>query len=99
MEIDQITSSIVFTTFSDPNDSDNSDTEIILSMQTIFRIDEIEEIEGALWKVTLSSVADQDEQLQSIHGKLREQVKTLSGLPAFGDLLFQLKRFDEAYEL
>jgi tetratricopeptide (TPR) repeat protein len=78
-----------------------TEEEILFSMHTIFRIDEVNKIDNnsSLYQVDLKLTADDDQQLRTLTERIREEVDDETGWERLGRLLLTLSQFDKAEEL
>ncbi len=95
IEIDPSISSTPFallntiTNFSDEN-------EILFSMHTVFRIGEMQHIEGRLWQIDLILTNDNDQQLKLLTDYLRNETKGTTWQHRLGNLMFKIGEFEKA---
>ncbi|CAF0860430.1 unnamed protein product [Didymodactylos carnosus] len=73
--------------------------EILFSMNTIFRIGDIEEIKDRLWNVKLILTNDNDEQLKRITDSLRKEIGEGTGWHRLGYLMIMLDEIDKAEKI
>jgi hypothetical protein len=79
-----------------------SENEILFSMHTVFRIGEIQQIDGndRLWLVKLTLTNDNDSQLTALTEHMRQETKCdHSGWHRLGMLLVRLAEFDKDEQL
>jgi tetratricopeptide (TPR) repeat protein len=79
----------------------NTEKEILFSMHTVFRINEIKLIDtsSTLYQVDLTLTADDDQQLRALSERIRQEVVGETGWKRLGQLLIKLSHFDKAEEL
>jgi tetratricopeptide (TPR) repeat protein len=78
-----------------------TEEEILFSMHTVFRIDEITKMDknNPLYQVELKLTADDDEQLRTLTERIRMETPGETGWKRLGQLLVKLNQFDKAEEL
>ncbi|CAF3509948.1 unnamed protein product [Rotaria sp. Silwood1] len=76
-----------------------NEEEILFSMHTIFRIGQIKQIEGRLWRVELALTSDDDEELKRLTDHMRTETRELSGWDRLGEVLIQMGNVDKAEEV
>ncbi|CAF3372033.1 unnamed protein product [Rotaria sp. Silwood2] len=81
MIIDSAVSSAPFAQAGKVSCYDDIEQKILFSMSTVFRIDEIEQIDSnnRLWQVKLTLIADNDPQLTTLITRLREDIQGTTG--------------------
>lgn len=102
MKIDPAIYSTPFALVSDVSFYKASEQEILFSMHTIFRIGKISQIEpdnNRLWEVELTITNDNDQQLNELTQRLREDIQGAEGWYCLGQLLLKIGRLDRAKEL
>jgi tetratricopeptide (TPR) repeat protein len=73
--------------------------EILFSMHTVFRIDDIKPSKtDRLWFVYLTLTSNNDQQLNRLSERLREEIKGSSALYRLGALMIKLGEFKKAQE-
>lgn len=75
--------------------------EILLSMHSVFRIVNIEQVEGhhLLCRVHLRLTSDDDQQLRTLTNRRREEIPGETGWKRLGLLLAKIGQFDKVEEL
>jgi len=75
--------------------------EILFSMHTVFRINEINQIDNnrSLYQVDLTLTADDDQQLRTLTESIRKEIVGVTGWRRLGNLLLTIGQFDKAEEL
>lgn len=75
--------------------------EILFSMHTVFRIEEISQLENhdQLYHVKLKLTSDNDQQLSILTERLQMEVEGSTGWGRLGQLLFKLGQYDKAQDL
>jgi tetratricopeptide (TPR) repeat protein len=75
--------------------------EILFSMHTVFRVDEISKIDNtnSLYQVNLKLTADDDQDLRILTNRIQREVASETGWQQLGLLLIKLSQFDKAEEL
>jgi tetratricopeptide (TPR) repeat protein len=74
--------------------------EILFSMQSIFRIGNINETNNnRLWRVHLTMTSDSDQQLNKLIERMREEIQGPSALYRLGALMIKLGEFVKAEEI
>jgi hypothetical protein len=78
-----------------------TEEEILFSMHTVFRINEINKIDNnnSLYQVDLKFTADDDQQLYTLTECIRNEVGAATGWERLGHLLLKISQFDKAEEL
>jgi tetratricopeptide (TPR) repeat protein len=78
-----------------------TEEEILFSMHTVFRIDEINKIDNndSLYQVDLKLTPDDDQQLRTLTEHIREEIVGATGWQRLGQLLIKIGHFDKAEEL
>jgi tetratricopeptide (TPR) repeat protein len=79
----------------------STEHEILFSMHTVFRIGNMEQIDGSdrLWVVHLTLTSDTDPQLNALTARLREETKQYTRRNQLGILLIDLGKLTEAQEV
>jgi tetratricopeptide (TPR) repeat protein len=98
MKVDSTLKSIPFASLDNISSFDD-EHEILFSMHTVFRIDEIESDENGLWKVKLTLTKDDDQQLRQLTDRIREETQGSTGWHQLGQLLIKMANFDKAEEI
>src|SRR4051812_9347753 len=72
--------------------------EILFSMHSVFRIDQVKQIENndRLWQVDLTLASDHDPQLHALTECMQEEVKDSTGWHRFGKLMIKLGQSNKA---
>jgi hypothetical protein len=76
--------------------------ELLFSMHTIFRIDEIKQIDDddeRLWQVELSLMANDDQQLHALTERIRKDTSGSTGWHRLGDFLVKLTECHKAEQV
>ncbi|UJR06811.1 hypothetical protein I4U23_011098 [Adineta vaga] len=73
-----------------------SESEILFSMHTIFRIHKLKQIEQRLWEVKLILTRDDDEQLKQLADYTRKSIEGGSKWEQLGYLMTQMTEFEQA---
>ncbi|CAF0845836.1 unnamed protein product [Adineta steineri] len=73
--------------------------EILFSMNTVFRIDDMQFIDNRLWKVYLTLTSDTDEQLQRVIGSFRQELGVGTGQQQLAHLMMKLDKNDIAEKI
>ncbi|CAF0745754.1 unnamed protein product [Adineta ricciae] len=73
--------------------------EILFSMHTVFRINEITEIDDRLWEVNLILTNDDDPELKRLTDYLRNEIGVVGGWNQMGMLMCRMGKFDKAIEI
>jgi tetratricopeptide (TPR) repeat protein len=78
-----------------------TEEEILFSMHTVFRIDNMMQIEGdqRLWHIDLVQSNDNDPQLNNLTRRIREEIRGKTEWDQMGKLLIKLGQFNKADEL
>ncbi|CAF1014007.1 unnamed protein product [Rotaria sp. Silwood1] len=101
MTIDPAVSSTLFALLDKVSYYEDTEQEILFAMNTVFRIGDIEQIDGnnRLWQVKLTLTADHDPQLSTLITRLREEAQGTTGWQRLCRLLIKLGENDRAEEL
>ncbi|CAF1619006.1 unnamed protein product [Adineta ricciae] len=75
------------------------ENEILFSMHTVFRINEINEIGDRLYQVELTLTNDNDPELKVLTDCLRMEIGTMNGWHRLGALMQTMGRYDKALEI
>lgn len=70
--------------------------EVLFSINTIFRINNIELLENRLWKIRLTLVGRNDDQLKPLMDKMKQEMQGKTGLLKLGHLMFKMDQFEKA---
>ncbi|CAF3913600.1 unnamed protein product [Rotaria sp. Silwood1] len=75
--------------------------EILFSMHSIFRIQQIEQIDNnpRLWQVDIILTSDNDPQLHDVTNSIREETTGSTGWDRLGKLMIKVGQFNQAEEL
>jgi tetratricopeptide (TPR) repeat protein len=79
-----------------------TEEEILFSMHSVFRIGQVEQIDGndRLWQVDLTLTGDNDPQLHALTTSMREETSSsYKGWHRLGKLMIKLGQFNKAEEL
>lgn len=100
MAIDPTISSIPFAALNAVSHF-TTENEILFSTHTVFRIDEIKNMDESnrLWQVELTITRDHDEQLGALTARMREDISSESRPHQLAQLLIKLGEFDKAKQL
>ena len=99
IDIDQTISSTPFARLQKKDSQFDSEEEILFSMHTIFRIDEVAEINDRLRYVQLKLTSDQDQELLCLTKKIRAEIRGNSAWYRLSHLLGKMANFTEATEV
>lgn len=101
MTIDPAISSAPFASLNEVSYFAAAEQEILFSMNTVFRVNHIEKINGndRLWEVSLSLTADNDPKLRDVLTRLREDTQGVTGWQRLARLLMRLGHQEEAGEI
>jgi tetratricopeptide (TPR) repeat protein len=99
MDIDGTISSAPFAELEGNDSYFSSEGEILFSMHTIFRIDEVTEIGDRLWYVQLKLTSDQDKELLCLSKKIRAEIRGSSAWYRLSHLLGKMGKFNEATDV
>ena len=102
MEIDPSVTCTPFTSVQEVSHFGNSEKEILFSMNTVFRIGETMKTAQGFWQVRLILTSDNDEQLNILTEKMREETLTTTGWFRLGHLMIimgQLNKAEEIYQI
>ncbi|UJR19101.1 hypothetical protein I4U23_022232 [Adineta vaga] len=99
MDIDGIVSTTPFAELEDKDSRFTTEKEVLFSMHTIFRIDEITEITDGLWYVQLKLTNDQDKELLCLNEKIRREIRGNSPRYRLSHLLGKMGKFNDATDV
>ena len=101
MSIDRAVATSPFALLNNVSYYSDIEQEILFSMNTLFRIDQIEEIDAThrIWQVQLILTADTDPQLSALSTRLREETQGVSGWQRLALLLIKLGQNVKAEQL
>ncbi len=94
-----IDSSSPFTSLDKISYSSNTEKGILFSMHTIFRINEIKQLDDRLWQVDLTLTNDNDKELTQITNYIRQNARAETGIQRIAKLMLVLGKFDKAKEI
>jgi tetratricopeptide (TPR) repeat protein len=77
----------------------HTEKEILFSMHTIFRINEIKQFEDRLWQVDLTLTNDNDKELIQLTSYIRQNARTETGIQRIAKLMLVLGKLDKAKEI
>ncbi|UJR09932.1 hypothetical protein I4U23_014154 [Adineta vaga] len=92
MEIDQINS--IFASLNKLNYDSESENEILLTTQTVFRIHHVDQIENGLWEIQLRLTMDEMEQFLDIENLIQNEKKGNNGPEQLSALMSVLNEFE-----
>jgi tetratricopeptide (TPR) repeat protein len=98
IEIDPSISTTSYT-FLDGESQFEDEKEVLFSMHTIFRINEINPIEDRLWEVKLALTSDNDPELKHLTDCMRHEIGGVDGWFSMGTLMQKMGKFDKALEV
>ena len=101
MHIDPNASSTPFASLKDVSYYKDTEEEILFSMNTVFRIGDIEALDDTkqLWQVKLTLTADNDPQLDALMARLREETRGMTGWQRLALLLTKVGETSKAEEI
>ncbi|CAF3005549.1 unnamed protein product [Rotaria sp. Silwood2] len=99
IRIDSAVTSVPFASVNDTSYFESAEDEIILSMHTIFRIDDVKFLADRLWEVQLSSTSDNDQQLKHLTQTIEKEIQGGIGWHRLGRLLIRLAKYEQAEEI
>ncbi len=99
MTINPSLSSTPFASIESISQYGDSEKEVLFSMHTIFRIDEMEQIQDRLWRIDLILTDDDDQELRNLTEYVRLEIETGSGWQTMGQLMTKMGEFDKAIEI
>ena len=76
-----------------------TENEVLFSMNTIFRIGDVRNIEDRLFEINLTSTNDDDPQLHNLMDHIREEIGGGTGWHRLGHMMIRLGEFDKAEEV
>ncbi|CAF4449651.1 unnamed protein product [Rotaria sp. Silwood2] len=94
--IDPVSTSIPFIALNNLSYLSSNDGDILLSMNTIFRIDNIEKIHDYLYEINLYPATKKDEEIKNLVECIQDSVDGPSGWYRLGKLLMDMKKYDIA---
>ena len=77
----------------------NEEEEVLMSMHSVFRIDDLEQIEDRLWQIKLSLTSDNDPLLTQLTEYLREEIGGEMPLYRMSCLMMKMGHYDKAQEI
>lgn len=100
MEINLLASSVRYVNITKLKDDRLfKEQEILFSIQTIFRIGEMKQIDEYSWEVNLTLTDDIDSELQQLTDFMRDQLNDIDGWYRMAFLMIQMGKFDDANEI
>lgn len=96
IDIDPAKSSIPFIALNNLSYLSSANGEILLSMNTIFRIDQIERVVDRLYEITLSPASKKDEQIQNLVQCMQEITHGLTGWFKLSKILMEVNEYNQA---
>ena len=99
MKIEPTLQSTVFALLNNVSYYSDSENEVLFSMHTVFRIENIEQINDVLWRVKLVLTNDEDPALKRLGERIHEETSGSTGWSSLGKLLIQVGHFNEAQEV
>ncbi|CAF1516321.1 unnamed protein product [Adineta ricciae] len=101
MTVDPAVSSAPFALVNDVSYYKDTEQEILFSMNTIFRISQIEQIDGndRLWEVKLILTADNDPGLSNLLERIRDETQGATGWLRLCRLLMKLNQTEKAEQV
>ena len=100
LDIDPSISSIPFAFISDAGCFQN-DNEVLFSMNSVFRIQKVKQMEehDRLFEVYLTSVSDEDQKLNVLERVIHKEIEGAKGWHSLGKLALYLGQYDDAEEI
>ncbi|CAF5001735.1 unnamed protein product, partial [Rotaria sp. Silwood1] len=85
----------------DEYSASESEKEILFSMHTVFRVDDIKQAvsNNRLWEVQLSLTGDNDPQLAALTQRIKGELCGSTGWHRLGDLMLKVGHYNQAEEL
>ena len=77
----------------------SAEKEYLWSMNAIFRIGGITEVEKDLWQVSLMITSDDDPQLRQLTEYMKKEAGTLSGMERLGNLMIDMGEWSKAKDI
>lgn len=99
MHVDATISSASFAELQSTDSYNSCEQEVLFSMHTIFRIDEVKKIDDRLWHVKLKLTSDRDEDLVSLGKRLRTEIEGGHAWYRLSRLLLKIGKFTEATDV
>jgi Tfp pilus assembly protein PilF len=101
MKINPSVSATPFANVGDVGYCQEQEAEILFSMHSVFRIGQVKQIDknDRLWQVDLTLTGDNDPQLHTLTGWMREEMNESTGWLRLGKLMIKLGQFNKAEEL
>ncbi|CAF4072197.1 unnamed protein product, partial [Adineta steineri] len=101
MSIDPSIKSTPFACITELSYFETQEEEILFSMHTVFRVNEIKQMDNKneLYQVELELTSDDDQQLRSLTDRIREEASGGTGWQRLGNLLLKSGQFNKAEEL
>lgn len=75
---------------------DEYEKEILFSMHTVFRIDDVQQKDARLWKVYLTLTSDYDQKLNQVADYIRHEIKGKTGWHRLASLLTKMGGYDKS---
>jgi tetratricopeptide (TPR) repeat protein len=98
MQVDRTMSSTPFAPLKNISYYSESEMEILFSMHTVFRIDEVEQIEDRLWQVNLVLTSDTDQQLKCLGDCMRNELGGKTGWHRMLQLMCKMGKLEMCME-
>lgn len=97
MTIDPSISSVPFAALDGIGYSTDGNEQILLSMHTVFRIDELYQIDDRLWQINLTLTSDDhDERLKKLNNHIRKDTRGRKGWLRLGKLILKMDELNKA---
>jgi tetratricopeptide (TPR) repeat protein len=77
----------------------SAEKETLFSMHTVFRIDQVTELDGGYWQVEMSLTDENDPVLQQLSECIRQETQGSTGWSRLGQLLVHMGHFNEAHHV
>ncbi|CAF1049435.1 unnamed protein product [Adineta ricciae] len=98
IQIDFVESSTYFTSLNQITQH-HDENEILFSMHSVFRIENVKKIDDQLWEIQLKLTSDDDEQLNRLTDYFRKEFGKTSGWKRLGLLMLKTGHFRQAEEI
>jgi tetratricopeptide (TPR) repeat protein len=77
----------------------DSEQEILFSMHTVFRIDDVKQKHARLWEVYLTLTSDSDQKLSQVTDYIRQEIKGKTGWHRLASLFTKMGGYDKSIHI
>ncbi|CAF0750595.1 unnamed protein product [Adineta ricciae] len=99
IDIDPVSSSVPYISLNNLSYLSNTEGEILFSMNTIFRINQILKLNERLYEMTLIPVMKKDEQIRQVVDYIQQATANASGWYKLGKILLEAYEYDQLKSL